>query len=300
MTVLVATSDGYHVFTSSGEQDTNLTGHSVASLVPGPDDSWIAIVDRREVWQRGVDGTWTVLAVADDDLSSLLAVAGVVFAGTYTARMLRLEEDELVPIESFDHIANRDEWHAVGPALNVRSMTATCDDQVLLANVHVGGIQRSTDAGETWEPTIEVDHDVHEVRAHPTDASIVMAAAAVGLCVSTDGGRTWTRDTDGLPTTYARAVNFCGDDVMVSISDGPRAARGSIYRRPVAGGTLERIDGGLGDRLVGNIDTRCLATGGGRAALADGGGSLWMSAEGVRDWRLVAEGLPAVSGVTIA
>ena len=68
-----------------------------------------------------------------------------------------------MPVESFDHISNRDEWHQVGPALNVRSMTATCDDQVLLANVHVGGIQRSTDLGETWEPTIEVDHDVHEV-----------------------------------------------------------------------------------------------------------------------------------------
>jgi photosystem II stability/assembly factor-like uncharacterized protein len=223
-----------------------------------------------------------------------------VFAGTYTARLLRLDDDELVPIESFDHIANRDQWHAVGPALNVRSMTATCDEQVLLANVHVGGIQRSTDAGETWEPTIEVDDDVHEVRAHPTDPSVVMAAAAVGLCVSTDAGRTWTVETDGLPTTYARAVNFSGDDVVISISDGPRAKQSAIYRRPVAGGTLVRVDDGLGDRLVGNVDTRCLATGRGRAALADGDGTLWMSADGIRDWSVVVDGLPFVSGVAIA
>jgi hypothetical protein len=300
MAVLVATTDGYHVLTSSGERHTNLAGHAVESLVPGPDDTWLAIVDRRELRQRHADETWTTLAVADTDLSSLLTVAGVVFAGTFAARLLRLEEDKLVPVESFDRISNRDEWHQVGPALNVRSMTTTCDEQVLLANVHVGGIERSTDLGETWEPTIDVGTDVHEVRAHPTEPSLVMAAAAVGLCVSEDAGRTWSVVTDGLPTTYARAVNYCGDDVLVSISDGPWAERGSIYRRPVAGGVLERVDDGLGDRIEGNVDTRCLAVGRGRAALADGGGTLWVSASGIEGWTVAADGLGSVTGVSIS
>jgi hypothetical protein len=300
MSVLVATSDGYHVFTSSGEHLTNLSSHALESLVPGPDGTWLAIVDRREVWQHGTDDAWTTLAVADTDLSSLLTIAGEVFAGTYEARLLRLEEDKLAPVESFDRISNRDEWHQVGPALNVRSMTATSDEQVLLANVHVGGIQRSTDLGQTWEPTIDVGTDVHEVRAHPSEPSLVMAAAAVGLCVSEDAGRTWSVVTDGLPTTYARAVNYCGDDVLVSISDGPWAQRGSIYRRPVAGGALERVDNGLGDRIEGNVDTRCLAVGHDRAALADGGGTLWVSASGIDDWTVAAVGLGSVSGVAIA
>ena len=148
MSVLVATSDGYHIFTSSGKHLTALEGRALGALAPGPDDTWVAIVDGREVWQHAADGTWCGLATADVDLSSLVTVAGVVFAGTYTARMFRLDDDKLVPLESFDRIANRDEWHQVGPALNVRSMTATCDEQVLLANVHVGGIQRSTDLGD--------------------------------------------------------------------------------------------------------------------------------------------------------
>ena len=300
MAVLVATSDGYHVFTSSGEHQTNLSGHELQTLVPGPDGTWIAIVDRREVWQHHADETWITLAVADVDLSSLLTVGGAVFAGTYEARLLRLDVDKLVAVESFDRITNRDEWHQVGPALNVRSMTATCDEQVLLANVHVGGIQRSSDRGETWEPTIEVDHDVHEVRAHPSDPSVVMAAAAVGLCVSGDAGRTWSVVTDGLPTTYARAVNYHGDDVLVSISDGPWATRGSIYRRPMAGGALERVDGGLGEALDGNVDTGCLAVGRGTAALADAGGTLWVSSDGIDGWTVVAEGLGSVSGVAIS
>lgn len=300
MSVLVATSDGYHVFTSSGNHLTALQGHSLDGLAPGPGDTWVAIVDDREVWQHGADGEWSTLAKAPVELSSLITVAGVVFAGTYDARLYRLDDGTLEPVESFDRIPNRDEWHQVGPALNVRSMTATCDEHALLANVHVGGIQRSTDLGASWEPTIEVDHDVHEVRAHPTQPEIVMAAAAVGLCVSEDAGATWSVVIDGLPVTYARAVAFAGDDVLVSISDGPRAARSAIYRRSLAGGPLERVDEGLGDHLVGNVDTRCLATGKGHAALADKAGAVWVSEAGIEGWERRATGLPDVRGVAIA
>jgi hypothetical protein len=224
----------------------------------------------------------------------------VVFAGTYDARLLRFDDGKLAPVESFDHIANRDEWHQVGPALNVRSMAATCDEEVLLANVHVGGIQRSTDLGESWQPTLPVDHDVHEVRAHPALPNVAMAAAAVGLCVSDDAGATWSVVDDALPTTYARAVAFIDDDVLISISDGPWADRSAIYRRSLSGGPFERIDEGLGDRLAGNVDTRCLAVGKGHAALADGAGDVWVSETGVKGWELVTTGLPGVSGVAIA
>jgi hypothetical protein len=300
MSVLVATSDGYHVFTSAGEHLTALEGHDVAGLTPGPDGTWLAIVDRRGVWQHAVDGTWSMLATNDVDLSSLVSIGGIVFAGTYDARLLRLDGDHLRAVDAFDHIANRDDWHQVGPPLNVRSMTATCDERVLLANVHVGGIQRSTDLGATWEPTIDVDADVHEVRAHPSDPSVVMAAAAVGLCVSTDAGATWEVFTNGLPMTYARAVAFLDGDVLLSISDGPRASRAAIYHRPVSGGVLERVDDGLGEELHGNVDTRCLATGKGHAALADGRGDVWMSRRGLEGWERLASGLPFVSGVAVA
>jgi hypothetical protein len=131
-------------------------------------------------------------------------------------------------------------------------------------------------------------------------ANVVMAAAAVGLCVSDDAGATWSVVTDGLPTTYARAVAFIDDDVLVSISDGPRAARSAIYRRSLSGGPLERIDDALTDRLHGNVDTRCLATGRGRAALADGEGNVWLSDSGISGWQLIAKELPFVSGVAVA
>ena len=71
-------------------------------------------------------------------------------------------------------------------------MSATSVGTVFLANVHVGCIQRSTDVGVTWQPTIEVDRDVHEVRAHPSQTRIAIAPSAIGLCVSRDGGTTWS------------------------------------------------------------------------------------------------------------
>ena len=98
--------------------------------------------------------------------------------------MLRLDGAALVPLPGFDAVPGRDAWHPVGSPLEVRSLTATADGAALLANVHVGGIVRSDDGGRSWQPTIDVDADVHEVRAHPSNGEVVMAAAAVGLCVS--------------------------------------------------------------------------------------------------------------------
>src|SRR4029453_14776189 len=85
----------------------------------------------------------------------------IVGGGSSLARVFKDKRFE--PIEGFQTIAGRDDWHAVGSRKPyVRSLTATAGD-VLLANVHVGGIPRSTDGGATWEPTIDVDADVHQV-----------------------------------------------------------------------------------------------------------------------------------------
>jgi hypothetical protein len=299
--VLVATLDGYHIFSSSGAHHTALEGHRVEALTPGPSGTWIAIVDRHEIWQHGADGIWEALASTELDLSSLVTVDDVVYAGTVGPQMLRRDGSVLAPLAGFDAVPGRDEWHAVGSPLVVRSLSATADG-ALLANVHVGGIVRSDDGGRSWGATIEVDADVHEVRAHPSRAELVMAAAAVGLCVSRDGGRRWDVVVDGLHATYARAVAFDGDDVLVSASDGPFTRRSAIYRR-AADGRLEREGDGLPEWLEGNVDTRCIAVSNRRAALADGAGSVWVRAPaadgGSARWSLACESLQGVTAVAV-
>jgi hypothetical protein len=171
---------------------------------------------------------------------------------------------------------------------------------VLLANVHVGGVPRSTDGGATWHPTIAIDSDVHEVRAHPNRPGVVMAAAAIGLCTSRDGGVTWNVEQDGLHASYCSAVAFAGDDVLVSASVDHFAAQGAIYRRKVDGdGPLVAIAGGLPTWIDGIADTRCIATHGSAAALADRKGNLYISADTGRSWSRQADGLPTPSSVLI-
>jgi hypothetical protein len=260
----------------------------------------MAIVDGRELCRRNADGTWTTLTTTAVDLSALTTAGDVVFAGTVGAHMLRLRPDNgLEPLPGFDAVTGRDHWHGVGGPIEVRSLTATVNGEALLANVHVGGIPRSTDGGASWQPTIDVDNDVHEVRADPAKGNVVMAAAAVGLCESHDAGRSWTVVDDGMHASYARAVAFAEGDVLVSVSDGPFATRSAIYRRAANGGPLRRLRDGLPEWLDGNVDTRCLGAGTGHAALADRGGNLWVSTDGLTGWAIAAKDLPHVTSVVV-
>jgi hypothetical protein len=300
MSVLVTTTDGYFIFTSSGKQLRSLEGHRVECFTPGSGGTFLAVIDRHEVWSHGTDGEWTPLAKSEATLTTVVGAGDAVFAGTDDARVLRLTgSGALEPCAGFDTVAGRDEWHRVGSPLQVRTMTATSDGGALLANVHVGGIPRSTDGGVTWQPTIAVDDDVHQVLAHPTRPEVVVAAASVGLCRSHDAGATWTSSTDGLELTYARGVAFVGDDVVVTVSDGPWASNAQVYRAAVDGGAATRVSGGLG-ALHGNVDSRCIASDGKVVALADGDGDVWRSAAGFDGFECIASGLAGVTGVTVA
>src|SRR6476620_11674040 len=90
MSVLVTTTDGYHIFTSSGKQLRSLEGHRVDSFTPGPDGTFLAVIDRHEVWSHGSDGEWTPLAKSELTLTAVVAAGDAVFAGTDDARVLRL------------------------------------------------------------------------------------------------------------------------------------------------------------------------------------------------------------------
>ncbi len=309
-TVLVATwRDGLFAV-SGGARDHELANHPVRALAPDGHGGALAIIDGRSLHRRAPGGGWSTIVTTEFDLSCCVAVGDVVYVGTDDARVLRASAaGEIVQLRGFDGVAGRDKWYAggaiingkhVGPPLGIRSITATSDRAVLLANVHVGGIPRSVNGGVTWLPTIDIDSDVHEVRAHPTRPAAVMAAAAAGLCTSSDGGATWMIETAGLHAPYCRAVTFSGDDVLVSASEGPFAPKGAIYRREVDDlGPLVKVGGGLPAWLDGGADTHCIATHGSAVAVADKGGNLYVSADAGRTWSRRADGIPTPSSVLI-
>jgi hypothetical protein len=308
--VLVATwRDG--LFVVSGEtRDQELGTQSVRALAPDREGGALAIVNARSLRRRAPDGVWITVATTEMDLACCVAIGDVIYVGTDHARVLRVDTDGgLEQLRGFDAVAGRETWYAgsavingkrVGPPLGIRSITATPDGGILLANVHVGGVPRSTDGGLTWQPTIDVESDVHEVRVHPNRSGVVMAAAAIGLCVSRDGGTTWDVEQEGLHASYCSAVAFAGDDVFVSASVDHFAAQGALYRRRVDGhDSLVAVCGGLPAWTDGIIDTGCIAARGSAVALADRQGNLYGSADTGRSWSRRASGLPPPSSVLI-
>jgi hypothetical protein len=309
-TVLVATwQDGVFVV-SDKAREHEFAGHSVRRLTTDGRSGALAIVDGDTLRRRSADGQWSILASIAGDLSCCVATRAAVYIGTNTARVFRLDADHgLAPLPGFERVKGRETWTAgqalvngqlMGPPLGVRSITAA-PDGTLLANVHVGGIPRSTDGGISWHPTIDVERDVHEVLAHPSRPGVVIAAAAAGLCSSRDGGATWSVRHEGLHARYCSAVAFVGGDAWVAASDGHFASQGRIYRRPIdAEGPLSAIVGDLPEWTDGIVDTHCIGVNGSSVAFADQGGNLYVSADAGHSWSRAAQHLPGPSSVFIA
>jgi hypothetical protein len=296
--LLVATDSGCRVFSDSGESPFELAGRKVYALAREASGACLAALDGQEIWRRDAGGAWSKAGVAGISLQSIVSVGGTIFAGGMDeAVMVRIPPSGRPErLSGFDIVPGRNEWAAGGPPLGVRSLTATADGSVILAAVHVGGIPRSLDRGETWTPTIPVNFDVHEVRAHPLMSNVVAAAAAVGLCLSSDGGQNWNLVTEGLDLTNSLAVAVLEDEVLFSIQDGPFAKRSQVWRCPIFGRRPEQVREGLPQWLDGKVDTAHICAAGRQAAILDGGGNLWLSKTGLIGWERIAGELPYAWG----
>ena len=299
--VLVATQTGCRVFTPSGELETELADRDVTALATGCGKTCLAVIHEHEIWRRSADGAWSPVTSTRVPLQSLTAVGTTFFGGSSTdATMVRLHSDgEEERLLGFDNVLGREEWFSHGPPLGVRVLTTTADGAAVLAAVHVGGIPRSSDGGQTWMPTLPIAFDVHEVCAHRTMPTLAAAATAVGLCVSYDGGLNWEVLDEGLEVTNSLAVAILDDEVLFSIQDGPFAKRSQVFRWPINGKRLEIVMDGLPEWLDGKIDTARIAAGDGRAAIADGGGNLWLSRAASRGWKRIATDIPSGPGILI-
>ena len=229
MAVLAATGDGYRIISSSGAVHTALEGHRVDAFTPGPNDTWIAIVDEHHVWQHGADGEWTPLATADAQLVCLVTLDDVVYAGAVGPAVLRLADGALVAVANLDEVQGRAEWHRVGWDLHVRSMTTTGAgaaarerarrrDHPLDRSAARRGNRRSRSTTTCTRYARIRCTATWWSRPQPSASASVVTAGA------------WHVIDDGLHATYACAVAFDGDDVLVSVSDGPFASRSAIYR----------------------------------------------------------------------
>ena len=306
--LLVGTVDGLHRVGGDASSLAALAGRRVTALAGGAGD-WLAVIDGRSMWRGDGWSSWDEVTTFDGPPATcLLAVADGALVGTAEAHLVRVDTTGATTevLAGFEAAEGRDGWYTPwGGPPDTRSLAAA-PDGTLFANVHVGGILRSADGGETWAPTIDVDTDVHQVVApgghgvQVTQAGPVLAATAYGLAESADGGLTWHLVTDGLHATYLRAVARAGDDVLVSASTGPGGDRSAVYRREGGTGPFERCREGLPEWLGGNVDTGWLTAAGSDAAFATADGTVYASADAGQRWDVVARGLPKVTCLALA
>jgi hypothetical protein len=277
--------------------DLELPGRSVSFMAQaGPEMR--AILDDHEIWGRSEGGDWAQIATLPRLRANCLAFTDRWLVGSGEAHLFEIESGATVAMERFDSAPGRDAWYTPwGGPPDTRSI-AEWDEHVYV-NVHVGGIQRTADAGDSWAPSIDIDADVHQVTT--AEGGLVLAACADGLAVSADHGDSWEERTDGLERRYARGVTVVGDTVLLSTSRGPRGGEAAVYRAPLGGGAFERCSEGLPASFDGNIDSHCLdgPPNGSLVGFGTEDGRVFVSEDAGSSWELAAENLPRVRRVLV-
>ncbi|HZK05670.1 MAG TPA: hypothetical protein VFC82_07445 [Actinomycetaceae bacterium] len=281
MGILIGTSAG--VFTLDGR--ALLDDVDVAHVTQRNGDWWA--VGRSGVLRSGEQ---LAEAPAGAKLNCIVVTEKTVYVGGGGARLFVLADGELVEDLAFAHAPGRDDWYTPwGGPPDVRSLSAGPEGTVYV-NVHVGGILRLEDDGAPT-PTLDINSDVHEVRAHPAQTGVVVAATARGLAVARDGHR-FEFNKKGLEHTYCRAVAVRDGTVLISSSRGPRGGDARLHRGDLDGGHLETLDA-LGP-FDGNIDTHCVAMT--REGWFVGRGpAVWASTDSGATWDVAVGGLPKIT-----
>jgi hypothetical protein len=207
----------------------------VGSLLPGSPRAIWSILDQERIVQLEEFDIAPLVRLPTATAQSLaVSSGGSLVIGTQGAHLLTVSPEGVISeLGSFDTVAGRDTWqNSAAPVPDLRSIAVSSGD-AWFANVHVGGLWRSKDSGESWQNVVPPEADVHEVVTG--DGGCVAVAAAIGLGWSEDDGDTWQWTTDGLHAGYSRAVALDGDIAFVTASTGPETTDGRLYRCPPRG-----------------------------------------------------------------
>ena len=211
--------------------------------------------------------------------------------GANESRLFALEPSGLTEDEFFANAPGRDSWYTPwgGPA-DVRSMALDAD-HTLYINVHVGGILRYDNTGIV--PTLDIDADVHQVTAHPTQKGAVFAATANGLAHS-HNGHDFEFRTEGLHAGYCRAVAILEDRVFISASTGPGTKQGRLYTGDLWDGGFEPVTEGLPEWFGENLNSYCLLAKDDNLYVGVGD-TVWRSDDSGETWEELVTGIPKVT-----
>ena len=282
--------------------DTPFGNSAIIAGVVGQ-DCLAVIVDGYDVW-RFASGAWKKIASANVVLNCLCwTTDNRLLVGTAGARLAWVVDGNLHFIDSFDSVAEREFWKTPwGGAPDVRSL-AVATDGTIYANIHVGWIARSRDAGGTWRVLQEgLEMDVHQVATSLFNPSVVIAATASGFYMSDDHGCTFTCQSNGIVSRYQRACArfFDADIYLVSTSKGPHGCvEAQLYRSENVGRDWELVEG-LPKNIDRNIDTfQIIIIGGACALVIIEDTVLYETSDWGMTWNKIGEGYPKLFGALV-
>jgi hypothetical protein len=265
----------------------------VGSLLPSSSRPVWSLLDGERIVQLEEFDVAPLVRLPNATAQSLAATSrGSLVVGLEGAHLLTVSPEAVVgELGSFDTVEGRDAWkNPAASTPDLRSIAVSSAD-VWFANVHVGGVWRSDDSGQSWKNVIPPEADVHEVVTG--EDRRVAVAAAIGFGWSEDSGDTWQWTTEGLYAKYSRAVALEGDTAFVTSSTGPETTDGRLYRCRL-GDRLEPCSGGLPESFPFNLDTGSIAASAGEVALGTRDGRVFRSSDNGSTWELAAEGMRRV------
>jgi hypothetical protein len=289
--IAAATARGLHDLESGAVE---LADHDVRFAARDGSQRWALVEHGRTLLTSTVgDATWQEAARLEEASGHVLLPLGAhrCLVGTEGAHVLRVDAEGVHRLLSFDDVEGRDSWYnpAAGGRPDVWSFAATGD--AIFVSVHVGGLWRSDDLGDTWENALEPDVDIHQVEGVD---GLVFAAAEGGFGMSRDLGHSWSWTSEGLHASYLQSVTLAADGVYVGASSGPFNRDAAVYRAGTNGLAFERRAAGLPPTLQ-PIGPHYLVGDGSFLALAEWNSrDVYASHDEGWSWRCVASGLPHI------
>ena len=271
-----------------------------------------ASADDGKTWEPRNNG------LTETDVYSLAArrVNGRVrlFAGTEPAHLFTSDDLGLhwSEVPSLRSVPSVPKWSFPAPPHigHVKHINFDPDTPTTIyASVEVGGLLKSTDAGEHWEEFPSLYEDVHRLMIHPSNPRFLYAVTGRGLYVSPDAGANWeqwTRREDeigGYPDGFVFRPSDPKLIFMTAAHDAPGTWRtthfaGARISRSTDGGrSWEILRNGLPDRLQASIEAFCLEEAGNASSIfaATTSGEIFCSEDLGEHWNKIISGLPPIS-----
>jgi photosystem II stability/assembly factor-like uncharacterized protein len=349
MMLLVGTAKGLFRVTgdaADGEwriDGPHLAGYSVLHTLEEPGGRLYAATSHKvwgaHIYTSGDHGaTWTSLDSAPEHPAAsgrgatkavwYLALAGeTLLAGIDPAGLFRSGDHgaSWQPVAGLNEHPTRSTWEPSKGCFAVHSIYVdSLQPRNIVAAVSAGGVYRSEDGGETWQPANagvraenlperypETGHNVHRVVMHPRLPGRLYRQCYNGTYRSDDGGRSWTEITAGLPSDFGYGIvtDPNDPDTVLQIPESSSHLRAPVdgklrvFRSRDGGATWQSASAGLpAEHVYVTVLREAMAIDSHDPCgvyFGTSGGQLFASSDAGDSWQALASYLPRVLSVQV-